>query len=784
MYVRSSSSAIAGCGFDIVWGNGKIWSFLADSESACEQWVRTVNKAINSLPAPPGRHAGDSNLLMQTQLDNMRSPYSYNNNSNSSNNDGTNNINTNTTIPYGMASDNIMPPHTPTAPGEDSHKRGPFPGDISEIPVHHSDQSSPVNSESDSQSQTKVAVTAYPSADKEFDVQSILTANTTKKTSAAAKLGMGKKGATSKSPNSDVTATLAQQIKLLTDKVQQQQSRIDELVHQSEKEAADANASREQLVRIQQELENRTASYEKELQTAWEKDKQMMKSIREDAQRKIMDATRENLNINETATKLMADQHARELDMLHEELKAEKRRYADLLRKEVESRDRAEGKEVDLRHEIFSLSDSNNRLAAELTRVREVAKSDSINWEQEKIALLSSHDSQVQRLTGEKDRILAAAQGDLRAKISEMSEHFDATIKSIESSIKETVKKQMEAEHMREMAQLQRRCTKDIEVTRAEERRAQQAETERVRAAFMERERETADDLMELEAIHARRVSKLERQLDDCHDTASTLREQTNELTNEIKRKDKFIAKQSADHMKKMEEQAAHASSSQEQLHDAHRQIQQVKVYELNYREQVAKLLEEGRLQRAELAELRRQLSEGVAQASSFRTFVHDTETSTHATASSLSIAKQEIAMLEHELRRLKRERDGYKRSAEEKGGMLANLSTPTPYHVNAVAATPTSNRGRALRADTSSPNKSSYDILTGRKVRHSGSRQRSVSPNAVRHEHCRVRAEATPVARAASSGTKAVRGGSSRQKENASPNRAFNRSAVTSLYN
>ena len=37
----SISSAIAGYGFDIVWASGKMWSFLADNEGACQSWYET-----------------------------------------------------------------------------------------------------------------------------------------------------------------------------------------------------------------------------------------------------------------------------------------------------------------------------------------------------------------------------------------------------------------------------------------------------------------------------------------------------------------------------------------------------------------------------------------------------------------------------------------------------------------------------------------------------------------------------------------------------------------------
>lgn len=42
----SISSAIAGYGFDIVWASGKMWSFLADSESDCFNWSVHLCKCI------------------------------------------------------------------------------------------------------------------------------------------------------------------------------------------------------------------------------------------------------------------------------------------------------------------------------------------------------------------------------------------------------------------------------------------------------------------------------------------------------------------------------------------------------------------------------------------------------------------------------------------------------------------------------------------------------------------------------------------------------------------
>ena len=58
----SISSAIAGFGFDIIWSSGKMWSFLADDESACNLWVRCINESIR-LSAQSLSRSIDKSLL-------------------------------------------------------------------------------------------------------------------------------------------------------------------------------------------------------------------------------------------------------------------------------------------------------------------------------------------------------------------------------------------------------------------------------------------------------------------------------------------------------------------------------------------------------------------------------------------------------------------------------------------------------------------------------------------------------------------------------------------------
>jgi hypothetical protein len=41
-----SASMIGSYGFDLLWSSGRIWSFLAEDEGICHQWVRCINQAI------------------------------------------------------------------------------------------------------------------------------------------------------------------------------------------------------------------------------------------------------------------------------------------------------------------------------------------------------------------------------------------------------------------------------------------------------------------------------------------------------------------------------------------------------------------------------------------------------------------------------------------------------------------------------------------------------------------------------------------------------------------
>lgn len=59
------------------------------------------------------------------------------------------------------------------------------------------------------------------------------------------------------------------------------------------------------------------------------------------------------------------------------------------------------------------------------------------------------------------------------------------------------------------MALIEKKCREDIEGVRQEERRKSAQEIQKIKDIFLLREKETTEDLMSLEELHASHVEKL-----------------------------------------------------------------------------------------------------------------------------------------------------------------------------------------------------------------------------------------------------------------------------------
>lgn len=92
----------------------------------------------------------------------------------------------------------------------------------------------------------------------------------------------------------------------------------------------------------------------------------------------------------------------------------------------------------------------------------------------------------------------------------------------------------------------------------------------------------------------------------------------------------------------------------------------------------MARVLEESRLQRAELLEARRQASNGTVQANEWRNAVKESDLSNTVAATSLQIANQEISMLDHQLQRLKQENDSLNQALNRSDKLVYGTINPT----------------------------------------------------------------------------------------------------------
>ena len=91
---------------------------------------------------------------------------------------------------------------------------------------------------------------------------------------------------------------------------------------------------------------------------------------------------------------------------------------------------------------------------------------------------------------------------------------FDSRMKEAELLINETVRQEQEGLRLRDQAVLEKRYESEIEVARTEERKARAREVDNLKAIFRANERQTAEDLTQLEKLHSERVHRLEVQVD------------------------------------------------------------------------------------------------------------------------------------------------------------------------------------------------------------------------------------------------------------------------------
>jgi hypothetical protein len=203
------------------------------------------------------------------------------------------------------------------------------------------------------------------------------------------------------------------------------------------------------------------------------------------------------------------------MSCLRDELAAERKRFSSLINREKTLLDESVAKENELRFELQTVRDGFQRLESEVVKLRAYSKQECRRWQEEKVVLLKDAERYLEEVTKDRDSLLLKYQEEVRSKVLELNDRFEGTVKDIEGSVIDTFKKEYESEKFRAIAQIQKQCTKDIEGVRAEERRNAHKELETTRKVFLDRERQTSDDLNHLEKLHATRVKTMEAKIEE-----------------------------------------------------------------------------------------------------------------------------------------------------------------------------------------------------------------------------------------------------------------------------
>lgn len=622
----SISSPAVGYGFDIVWSDGTMISFIASEETDCTAWVNGINSSIKFNSGGGGAGDRKEGDLLDTILDNS----------------------------------------LPQAPPKGAASRPPLPGTTSGVrrgrgaegspSRHNSRGSSPISEMSETHLHRKMA-----RGEGVLNASSIATVGSdhshfhSPASNGEPAHGIGK----SKSVISDAGEDgLPSNTKISTreDDLEMENFRLQQkcmrLHSKAEREAMDAQIAREQCDKLQTELDARNTQHSRDLASAEEKEKLAISQAKAEVDMRILRASNESATFHEEAMRAEREQATRELQCLKEDLEAERKRFAALLKEESIARKRAEDHEVSLQQEITSLKEQTQRQQAEISKLHKQQRSDQAHWQREREMLRQESEAFAAKVEKEREDQASKSQLALRSKLSELHLKFESKVKEAEMNITETARQEHEGLRLRDIAVLEKRYEKEIEQVRTEERRARAREVDSLKGVFRSNERQTAEDLAQLENLHGDRVKRLEAQVETLKVKVSAAEKVTSEATELANRGSEEVRKQAAEHVKQAKAAMRKAEELAEQLAQAHKDLQEARVREGTYRDQLSKNLEESRVQRAELLEAKKQATDSAAECFHYRKMVQ--EQGSEKSESALQIARNEISFLENEVQRLR----------------------------------------------------------------------------------------------------------------------------------
>jgi hypothetical protein len=169
---------------------------------------------------------------------------------------------------------------------------------------------------------------------------------------------------------------------------------------------------------------------------------------------------------------------------------------------------------------------------------------------------------------------------------------------------------------------------------------------------FRGNERQTGEDFAQLEKLHTERVKRLERQVEALQAKVHVAEAVAQDATTLANQGSVEVRKQAAAHVEQATAATKRAEKLAKELERCHRDLQEARVRESTYRDQLSRSLDDNRLQRAEVLEAKKQATDSAAECFHYRKMVQ--EQGTEKSESALVIARNEIAFLEKEVSRLR----------------------------------------------------------------------------------------------------------------------------------
>ena len=532
----SISSPAVGYGFDIVWSDGNMMSFIASEAADCTAWVNGINSSIKF-----NSEAGGESDVANKEVDILD-----------------------------VILDNNIPqlPHTANFRGQSQQaSRPPLPASTSgvrrgrgveESPDRQNSRgSSPISEISDTHMHRKMArgegvlnassIATVGSDHSHFNSPASINRTGMRNGSGADKSKSVMSENAGEGLPSSAKSTREDDVEMENFRLQQKCMRLHS---KAEREAMDAQIAREQLEKVQTELDYRNAQHSRDLASAEEKEKLAVSQARAEVDMRVLKASNESAAFHEEAMRAEREQATRELQCLKEDLDAERKRFAALLKEESTARKRAENHEVGLQQEITSLKEQTQRQQAEISKLHKQQRSDQAHWQREREMLRQESEAFGAKVEKEREDQASKAQLTLRSKLSELQLKFESKIKEAESNITETARQEHEGLRLRDMAVLEKRYEKEIEQVRTEERKARSREVDSLKGIFRSNERQTAEDLAQLEKLHGDRVTRLEAQVETLKGKVIAAEKVASEASELANRGSEEVRKQAAEHVR------------------------------------------------------------------------------------------------------------------------------------------------------------------------------------------------------------------------------------------